>query len=312
MRVLVTGGAGFIGSALTKELCERGHDVVVLDSFITGHRERIPDDVELHVADIRDQEGVSKACVGAEVVFHIAALRSVARSVDDPLLSTDCNVLGTINVLDAATRADVRRVVYASSSSVYGDSDAAIQREENLPRPISPYAVGKLAGEQYCAVWSRMYGMSTVSLRYFNVFGPGQSPESKYSCVIPAFLAALAAGRPPQIEWDGEQTRDFTYVDDVVRATLRAANADPRMDGTVINVGSGDPKSINEVLRTVSDAAGTWIEPRRTERRTGDVRNTHADIGRARELLDWRPEVPWTEAVNRTVDWFRSADHHFS
>lgn len=305
MKALVTGGAGFIGSALARELCARGNDVAVLDSFLTGSPERVPEGAKLHKGDLRDREGLQAACEGMDVVFHQAALRSVPRSVDEPLLATECNVLGTLNVLEAALKAGVRRVVYASSSSVYGDTSADIQREDAAPNPISPYAASKLAGEHYCRVWTRLHGLSTVSLRYFNVFGPGQNPESKYAAVFPAFVSALIKGEAPEVHWDGEQTRDFTFIADVVRANVLAAEADERADGTVLNIGGGDPKSVNQVLQAVSEAVGRWIEPRRTPRRAGDVRSTHADVTRAREVMGWSAGVPWNEAVKKTVDWFR-------
>jgi nucleoside-diphosphate-sugar epimerase len=214
-------------------------------------------------------------------------------------------VLGTLNVLMGAGDAGVRRVVYASSSSVYGDDAADVQHEDDPPNPRSPYAASKLAGEYYCSVWTHLKGISTVSLRYFNVFGPGQNPDSKYSAVFPAFISALRAGEAPELHWDGEQTRDFTFVDDVVCANVMAADADKQVDGAVINIAGGAPKSISMVLGAVSEAIGTWIDPRRTPKRQGDVRATHADISKARDLLGWEPETSWTEGVAATVNWFR-------
>jgi nucleoside-diphosphate-sugar epimerase len=198
----------------------------------------------------------------------------------------------------------VRRVVYASSSSVYGDVAEGRQREDMTPSPLSPYAVSKLAAEQYCRVWTHLKGLSTVSLRYFNVFGPGQRPESKYAAVFPGFISALAESRAPEVHWDGEQSRDFSYIDDVVRANVAAAEAGPDADGAVINVAGGDPKSVNEVLDVVSEAIGRWIEPVRTPKRAGDVRRTHADISRARDVLGWTPQADWKESVAQTVAWF--------
>jgi nucleoside-diphosphate-sugar epimerase len=304
MRALVTGGAGFIGSAIGRELVRLGHEVRVLDNFLSGFRESLPDGADLIEGDLRNLEDVRKAVDGTEVVFHQGAVRSVPRSVDEPVLVEETNVLGTLHVVRAAAEAGVGRVVYASSSSVYGDVGEGVNREDRPPDPLSPYAASKLAGELYCRVWSRLKGLSTVSLRYFNVFGPGQSLESKYAAVFPAFCSALAAGRPPEVHWDGEQSRDFTYIDDVVRANLRAAEADDRVDGAVINIAGGRPKTVNEVLRSVSETLGRWVEPTRTPRRAGDVRRTHADIARARELLGWTPQADWDEAVRNTVRWF--------
>ena len=306
MRALVTGGAGFIGSAVARALLDRGDEVVVLDNLYTGNRSRLPDGVRFLQGDIRGPDAVLAACNGVEVVYHLGAMRSVLRSVDDPILTSECNVGGTINVLNGAVAAGARRVVFASSSSAYGESGESIQREDAYPKPISPYAASKLAGEFYCRAWTHLHGLSTVCLRYFNVFGPGQDAESRYSNVIPAFLEKLLRGEAPELHWDGEQSRDFTYIEDVVRATLAAGDADDRVDGIVINVGGGQAKTINEVLRAVSDAAGVWIEPTRMGRRPGDMRRTHADISRARELLGWEPMMAWGEAIARTVEWFRS------
>lgn len=304
MRVLVTGGAGFIGSALARALVEEGHEVRVLDNFLTGFEENLPAQTDLVEGDLRDLEVVRKACDGMEIVFHQAAVRSVPRSVDDPLLVDGCNVGGTLHVLMAAEEAGARRVVYASSSSVYGGLEDGLNREDAAPDPRSPYAVSKLAGEQYCKVWTRVKGLSTVSLRYFNVFGPGQHPESKYAAAFPAFISALAEDGPPEVHWDGEQSRDFTFVQDVVRANLLAAQADERADGQVINVGAGRAKTVNEVLKSVSEAMERWIDPVRLPKRACDVRRTHADIARARDLLGWEPQADWTESVEATVRWF--------
>jgi len=304
MRALVTGGAGFIGSAIGRELVSRGHEVRVLDNFLSGFRESLPGGADLIEGDLRNLDDVRKAVDGTEVVFHQGAVRSVPRSVDEPVLVEETNVLGTLHVVLAAAEAGVRRVVYASSSSVYGDVGEGVNREDLPPDPLSPYAASKLAGELYCRVWTRLKDLSTVSLRYFNVFGPGQSLESKYAAVFPAFCAALAAGRAPEVHWDGEQSRDFTYIDDVVRANLQAAEADGRVDGAVINIAGGRPKTVNDVLSSVSEALGRWVEPTRTPRRAGDVRRTHADIARARELLGWTPRADWDVAVRSTVRWF--------
>lgn len=306
MRTLVTGGAGFIGSSIARALVRRGDVVRVLDNFLTGFEENVPDGVELMRGDLRDIDDVRRACGGVEVVFHQGALRSVPRSVDDPLLTEACNVQGTLNVLLAAREGNVRRVVYASSSSVYGGAERPIDSEDLKPDPISPYAVSKLSAEQYCSVWFRMTGLSTVSLRYFNVFGPGQHPESKYSAVFPAFIAALAEGRAPGLHWDGEQSRDFTFIDDVVRANLLAAEAGDAVGGRALNVGAGRAKTVNEVYRAVSRALGVDIEPVRLPRRAGDVRRTLADISLAQGFLGWVPQADWEDAVAQTVEWFRT------
>ncbi len=304
MDALVTGGAGFIGSTLARELLGRGWRVRILDNFLTGFEDAVPPDAELVRGDLRDLDAVAAACRGMEVVFHHGAARSVPKSVDDPLLANECNILGTLHVLMGAEREGVRRVVYASSSSVYGDSDEPVQREEQPTDPRSPYAVSKLAGEQYCRVWNRIKDLSTVSLRYFNVYGPGQHPESRYAAVFPAFISALVDGRAPEVHWDGEQSRDFTFVGDVVRANILAAEAGAGADGSVVNIAGGDPKTVNQVLETVSKAVGRWIEPQRSPKRAGDVRRTCADITRAREILGWGPEADWEKTVAETVAWF--------
>jgi nucleoside-diphosphate-sugar epimerase len=301
---LVTGGAGFIGSSIARRLLELGWDVRVFDNLLTGFEESIPSGVEFVRGDLRNLGEVKEACKGAEIVFHQGALRSVPRSVDDPVLTEECNALGTLHLLLGAEEAGVRRVVYASSSSVYGDVPSGRNREDMAPDPRSPYAVSKLAGELYCRVWAKERGLSTVSLRYFNVFGPGQHPESKYAAVFPAFISALVEGRTPEVHWDGEQSRDFTFIDDVVEANLAAANADSRADGEMVNVAEGRPKTVNEVLRAVSDAIGRWVDPVSLPRRAGDVRRTHADIARARDLLGWEPRTAWNEGVAATVRWF--------
>lgn len=301
MRALVTGGAGFIGSALARSLLQDGWEVRVFDNLLTGFERNIPAEAEFVDGDLRDAGAVSAACREFDVIFHQGAVRSVPKSVDDPRLSHDSNLTGTLNVLEAAQAASVRRVVYASSSSVYGETEEAINTEAHPPNPQSPYAVTKLAGEYYCRVWTALGRVSTVSLRYFNVFGPGQHPESKYAAVFPAFVTALSSGRPPELHWDGEQSRDFTYVDDVTRANLLAATADDRVDGEVINIGAGKPRTVNEVLHALSAAVGRWIDPTMMPKRPGDVRHTHADVGKARGLLGWEPTASWDESVRATV-----------
>jgi UDP-N-acetylglucosamine/UDP-N-acetyl-alpha-D-glucosaminouronate 4-epimerase len=306
MRAFVTGGAGFIGSSIARALIAQGNEVVVFDSFATGFRDFVPPEAALVEGDLSDLEVVRAAVKGADVVFHQGALRSVAKSVEDPLASNSANVTGTLHILVAAHEAGVQRVVYASSSSVYGDPAEPLRREDQPLRPISPYGVSKLAGEMYCSAWTAVQGLPTVSLRYFNVFGPGQHRESKYAAVFPAFVGALLQGRAPEIDWDGEQSRDFTYIDDVVEANLRAAGADSSADGAAFNIGAGRGVSVNQVLRSVSDAVGVWIDPVSTPKRPGDVRHTLADISRARATLGWEPRAQWEDAIRATVDWFRS------
>jgi UDP-glucose 4-epimerase len=308
MKALVTGGAGFIGSAIAGALVARGDDVTVLDSFITGFEANVPEGAELVRADLGDDGAVADACREVEVVFHQGALRSVPRSVDDPMATNEANITGTLNLLVAAEAAGVRRLVYASSSSVYGDCGGALQTEDLPTDPRSPYAVSKLAGEHYCRAWSHLGRLSTVSLRYFNVFGPGQHPDSKYAAVFPAFISALTKGNPPEVHWDGEQSRDFTFIGDVVEANLAAAEASDDVSGEVLNVGGGGAKTVNEVLATVSDFVGTWIEPNYTPKRTGDVRHTRADIRKAAHLLSWHPEAQWSDAVKATVTWFEEVN----
>ncbi len=305
VNVLVTGVGGFIGSAVARALLAEGHAVRGLDNFMTGRREAVPSACDLVEGDLRDLAAVREATAGVEVVLHQAALRSVPRSVDDPVLTDEVNVRGTLHILMAARDAGVRRVVYASSSSVYGDVEADSLQEDTTPRPISPYGVSKLAGELYCRALRGSGGPTWVALRYFNVFGPGQPATSAYAAVFPAFVSALLEGRAPEVHWDGEQARDFTFIDDVVDANLRAAAAGPQADDVVLNIGDGRAKTVNVVLRAVSDAVGTWIEPSTTGRRAGDVRRTQANIEAAERVLGWKPRADWTAAVKATVEWFQ-------
>jgi nucleoside-diphosphate-sugar epimerase len=303
VKALVTGGAGFIGSSVAKGLLERGDEVRVIDNLSTGFREAIPTGVEFFEGDLRNLDDVRKACTDIEVVFHEAAIRSVPKSVDNPLDSNDSNVTGTLTLLIGASEEGVSRLVYASSSSVYGDRGDEVNKEDMAPNPMSPYAVSKLSGELYCRAWTHLGRLSTVSLRYFNVFGPGQHPESKYSAVFPGFISALKAGKAPEVHWDGEQSRDFSFIDDVVSANI-AAGTTSGIDGEVFNIGGGDPKTVNEVLKSVSDAMGVWIDPVSLPKRSGDVRHTRADISKARSMLSWEPVAEWDASVKATVDWF--------
>ena len=303
MKALVTGGAGFIGSSVARALVARGDDVRVIDNLSTGFKEAIPEGVEFFEGDLRNLDDVREACSDIQVIFHQAAIRSVPKSVDNPLDSNDSNVNGTLTLLVGASEQEVGRLVYASSSSVYGDRGGEVNVEDMAPNPMSPYAVSKLSGELYCRAWTHLGRIGTVSLRYFNVFGPGQHPESKYSAVFPGFISALKGGNAPEVHWDGEQSRDFSFIDDVVSANLAAATAEG-VEGEVFNIGGGDPKTVNEVLKSVSDALGTWIDPVFQPKRSGDVRHTRADISKAQRLLDWTPKAEWDTAVKATVDWF--------
>lgn len=304
MRSLVTGGAGFIGAALTRRLLERGDEVVVVDNLANGRRQDVPAKATFVHADITDLDMLREPCRDIDIVFHQAAIRSVPRSVEDPVVAHEANATGTLNVLIASVEAGARRLVYASSSSVYGDPGVTVNEEAAAPAPGSPYAVSKLTGEYYCRVWNRIQQLSTVSLRYFNVFGPGQRADSRYAAVFPAFVTSLLESKPPEIHWDGEQVRDFSFIEDVVDANVAAADAGSDVDGSVINVAGGKPRTVNETLRAVADAVGVWIDPVYLPKRAGDIRGTRGDITRARRLLGWQPRVPWPEAVARTVRWF--------
>jgi nucleoside-diphosphate-sugar epimerase len=302
---LVTGGAGFIGSHLVQALLEQGDPVRVVDDFSTGRRENVPAAVELVEGDLADPEVARRAVEGCEVVFHQAAIPSVPRSVSDPVTSHRANINATLEVLVAARDAGVRRLIYAGSSSAYGDTPTLPKVEAMPPSPQSPYALQKLVGEEYCRLFTALYGLETVTTRYFNVYGPRQQPGSAYSGVISLFVEALAIRSSPTIHGDGGQTRDFTYVGDVVRGVLACATA-PGVSGSVINVAAGGRVSLLELLRTLSDLMGVAIEPIMAPAREGDVRDSQADIGRARELLGFEPRVSLEDGLRHTVDWYRS------
>ncbi len=307
MRVLVTGGGGFIGSHLVHRLVNDGHDVRVLDNFATGRRENlvdVADHVELIEGDIQSYERAHTAVRDCEVVYHQAALPSVPRSVQDPLTSNASNVTGTLNILLAARDSGVRRVVVASSSSVYGANAELPKREELTPLPISPYAVAKLAAENYCRAFSSVYGLETVALRYFNVFGPRQDPLSQYAAVIPNFITAALQGARPTVYGDGEQSRDFTYVENVVDANLKAATTQGAA-GQVFNVACGERITLNRLLTELGNVLGTSLEADYAPARPGDVMHSQADISRAQEDLGYRTAVDFDEGLRRTVAYYQ-------
>jgi UDP-glucose 4-epimerase len=300
---LVTGGAGFIGSNLVRGLLERGDSVRVLDNFSTGSRGNLEGlDVEVIEGELRSYERVHNAVRGVDVVYHLGALGSVPRSVQDPLTSSAVNVEGTLNVLLAARDAEVRRVVYSSSSSVYGTRRDLPVTEQTPPDPISPYGVAKLAAERYCVSFSRVYTLETVVLRFFNVFGPRQSPLSQYAAVVPLFVTAIGQGEPITIEGDGEQSRDFTYVTNVVDASTRAAEAEGA-SGRIFNVSSGSPATVNQLADTIGRIAGKQVERQFAPPRTGDIRDSWADIGAAREALGYEPRIDLDEGLRLTVEY---------
>ncbi len=304
--MLVTGGAGFIGSHLVRGLLESGDRVRVLDNFSTGNRANLADvDVEVVEGELRSYERVHNAVRGADVVFHLGAMGSVPRSVQDPLTSTAVNVEGTLNVLLAARDEGVRRVVFSSSTSVYGSTRELPTLESTAPDPISPYGVAKLAAERYCISFSRVYeSFETVVLRYFNVFGPRQSPFSQYAAAVPLFVTAIAAGEPVTIFGDGEQSRDFTYVSNVVDATVRAADA-PEASGRMFNVASAAPVSVNHVADVIGSILERPVQRNHLPPRAGDIRDSWADISAAREVLGWEPSVSLEQGLRLTVESLR-------
>jgi nucleoside-diphosphate-sugar epimerase len=302
-RYLVTGGAGFIGSSIVRRLLERGDEVRILDNFSTGRRSNIAelmDEIELLEGDLRSYERVHNAVRGCDVVIHEGALPSVPRSVQDPLTSNEVNVTGTLNVLLAARDNGARRVVFASSSSVYGANEEQPKREDLLPMPISPYGVSKLAAERYCLAYMQVYGLEAVPVRYFNVFGPRQDPASQYSAVIPRFIRMVSEGESPVIFGDGLQVRDFTYIDNVVDATVAAAVV-PEAAGHVMNIACGERVVLLDVVRAIGDALGVKVEPTFTEPRLGDIRESVACVDEARRILGYDPKVSFAEGVSRTA-----------
>src|SRR5215210_4925765 len=308
--VLVTGGAGFIGSHIAQGLAAAGARVRVIDDLSTGHRENLEEiggEIDFHQASLADEGVLRRALEGVELVFHEAAIPSVPRSVKNPVETHVACVDATFALLNAARESGVRRVVYAASSSVYGDQPTLPKTEEMRPDPLSPYAVAKLVGEYYCQVFTRVYGLETVCLRYFNVFGPRQDPSSEYSGVISRFISALLSDERPVIYGDGEQSRDFTYIDNVVLANLNAASAKDA-SGKVINVANGERITLNQLLSELKDLTGNQdVKVDYRETRVGDVRHSLADIAMARELLGYRSKVDLREGLQRTIDWWKAS-----
>jgi nucleoside-diphosphate-sugar epimerase len=309
MRYLVTGGAGFIGSHMVDEIVRRGHQAVVLDDLSAGKEEHlagIRGKLEYRAGSITDLTTVQSAAQGADYVIHLAARTSVPRSVKDPLETNRVNIDGTLNVLVAARDAKARRFVYAASSSAYGETPALPKVESMPPEPISPYGVTKLVGEMYAQVFGRAYGLENVSIRYFNVFGPRQDPTSQYSGVLARFMLALLEGEPPVVYGDGEQSRDFTYIENVVDETLRACEA-ANASGMVFNGGTGARITLNQVLKLLEKITGKKIQAKYEPPRTGDIRDSQADITRARKILGYEPRVLLEEGLRRTWEWYKQA-----
>ena len=304
---LVTGGAGFIGSNIVERLVREGLSVRVLDNLATGSELNlapIAREIDFVHGDITDPDIVRKAIEGVHYVMHLAALPSVPRSIKDPVLTNEVNVRGTLNMLLGARDAKVKKFVYSSSSSVYGDTPTLPKVETMVPRPLSPYAVQKVTGEYYCGVFAKLFGLSTYCLRYFNVFGPKQNPESQYAAVIPLFVKAIQNGEPPTIFGDGEQTRDFTFVDNVVAANLACCDHDGEAQGDVINIAGGQRTSVNQLAGMIMSIVGKEVDLHYESSRAGDVRDSEADLGKVTSTLGWRPEVGLKDGLKKTVEYF--------
>jgi nucleoside-diphosphate-sugar epimerase len=305
---LVTGGAGFIGSHIVRRLLEQGKKVRVLDDLSTGHKENLDEvaaDVEFVEGSICDEATAQRCVQGVDTVFHLAARASVPRSVAEPLAANEVNVTGAATMLHAAKRADVRRFVYSASSSAYGDTPVMPKRVDMTPMPLSPYAVGKLAAEHYCTVWSHVYGLETISLRYFNVFGPRQDPNGPYAAVIPAFISRMLKGERPVVYGDGEQSRDFCFVNNVVDANLLASEA-PKLGGEVVNIACGERTTLNEILNDLNRLLGTDITAVYEPERAGDVKHSLADVSTAKEVIGYVPKVMFPEGLERSIAWYRA------
>lgn len=308
-KYLVTGGAGFIGCNLARYILDKGHDVVIVDNFATGKRENIADimdRIEFIEGDIRDRETMDRAVAGCQAIFHEAALGSVPRSVEDPTTSHDVNVNGTITVLEAARSAGVKRVIFAASSSAYGDQEESPKHEGMVPMPISPYASSKICCEVYLQAYAAAYGMETFCLRYFNVFGPYQDPEGAYAAVIPAFVSKLLHGEQPVVFGDGEQSRDFCYIDNVCEANWLAAHAPAEVcKGHAANIACHHATSLNQILDKLHDLLGCEIHADYQPMRLGDVKDSLADISRARETIGYEPKIYFEEGLTKAIDWYK-------
>jgi len=308
---LVTGGAGFIGSSIARALIKRGDQVRIIDNFSSGRRENFADfarEVELIEADILDPTALRRALQGVEVVYHEAAIPSVPKSMAEPIENHEANATGTLRVLHAAREAGVRRLVYAASSAAYGDAPELPKIETQPPAPISPYGASKLAGEYYLQVYAQAFGLETVSLRYFNVFGPRQDPKSEYAAVIPKFITAALAGQTPRIFGDGSQSRDFCHIDNIIEANFKAASAPAaQVSGQVFNIACGVATDLNQVVAVIGDILGKKIEARHEPERAGDIKHSYADIGKARQRLGYNASVSFADGLRRTLDWYRSS-----
>jgi nucleoside-diphosphate-sugar epimerase len=308
MDYLITGGAGFIGSNIAESLVGQGYRVRILDNFSSGTRANVrafADKAEIVEGDLRDPKAVGHAVRGAGFVLHLGAMPSVIRSVEDPRTTSEANIMGTLNLLIAARDAGVKRVVFSSSSSVYGDTPTLPKREDMAMSPLSPYAVHKIAGEYYCRIFWQLYGLETISLRYFNVFGPRQDPQSQYAAVIPRFITAILKDLPPTIYGDGKQTRDFSHVENIIDANLLACQAPKEALGQVFNIACGGRVSLLDLVATVNNILGKSIQPKFDPPRPGDILHSQADISKAEKLLGWKPRVDFGEGIAKAVAWYQ-------
>jgi nucleoside-diphosphate-sugar epimerase len=308
---LITGGAGFIGSNLAEHLVRQGRSVRILDNFFTGKRENLRSfekKAEIIEGDLRNVEHVRRAVAGVRYILHIGALPSVPRSVEDPQTAHDININGTLNVLIAARDAKCQRVVFSSSSSVYGDTPVLPKREDMLPSPLSPYAVHKITGEYYCRIFWQLYGLETVSLRYFNVFGPRQDPQSEYAAVIPRFITAILKGEPPTVYGDGQQSRDFSHIENVIEANLAACEAPKEALGESFNIACGARITLLELIATINRIIGRNVKLQFAPPRPGDILHSQADITKAAKLLAWKPRVDFRTGIEKAIDWYRQTE----